>query len=180
MHQVSKEYDLLLPGITQRGGSWAEFGSGSGIFTLLIRNIAGPEVEIYSVDRDARALEKQRRAFAETYPQTRITYLHSDFTQPLNLPPLDGILMANSLHFVAFDRQQAVVEQLSAHLKPSGGKFLIIEYEAQRGNPWVPYPVDYASFEHLAYTAGLRDINRLAAVPSRFLNEMYSAAAVKP
>src|SRR5579859_5888163 len=80
---VSKERDLILPGIPHPGGVWADIGSGSGIFTLVLRDLLGPDVQLYSVDRDAKALDKQRRAFAERYPDTTITYLHADFTRPL-------------------------------------------------------------------------------------------------
>lgn len=172
---MSKERDLILPGIPRPGGCWAELGSGTGIFTLTLRGLLGSAVEIYSVDRDARALDKQQHAFAEQYPDTNIHYLHADFTQPLNLPPLDGILMANSLHFVPFARQEAVLHQIVRYLRPDGGRFLIVEYDADRGNLWVPYPVNYDAFVNLAGGVGLRDVRRLAAVPSRFLREMYSA-----
>lgn len=175
---MSKERDLILPGITQPGGVWADLGSGSGIFTLVLRRLLGPDVRIYSVDRDAKALDKQRRAMEAQFPATAITYLTADFTRPLGLPSLDGILMANALHFVPFERQGAVFRQLCGHLKPNGGAFLIVEYESRRGNPWVPYPVDYESFQFLAGEAGLHDIRRLAIAPSTFMSAMYSAIGV--
>jgi ubiquinone/menaquinone biosynthesis C-methylase UbiE len=175
---VSKERDLILPGISQPGGVWADIGSGSGIFTLVLRRLLGPEVRIYSVDRDTKALEKQHRAMDAQFPDTAITYLNNDFTRPLELPPLDGMLMANALHFVPFERQGAVFRQLRGHLRPDGGVFLIVEYESRRGNPWVPYPVDYESFQFLAGEAGLHDIHRLAIAPSTFMSAMYSAIGV--
>ena len=176
---MSKERDLIQPGVTRRGGVWADLGSGTGIFTLVLRELLGPDAQIYSVDRTARDLEKQRRAFDTAYPGTAITYMTADFTEALELPPLDGIVMANALHFVPFDRQQATFNRLAEYLKPEGGRFIIVEYEAQHGNMWVPYPVDYAAFEFLASNAGLRDMLRLSAVPSRFLNEMYSGLALR-
>lgn len=172
---MTKEHDLIQPGISRPGGIWADIGSGTGIFTLELRQIIGPQAEMYSVERDGHALDKQRRAVAARYPDAPIHYLQADFTRPLALPPLDGIVMANALHFVPFERQQAVLAALCTHLKPDGGRFLIVEYDAQHGNPWVPYPVNYDAFENLAVGAGLRDVRRLAAVPSRFLREMYSA-----
>lgn len=175
---MSKEHDLIIPGIPMRGGRWADLGSGTGIFTRTLRGILGAEAEIFSVDRDGGSLAEQRRAFAVEYPNANVRYLQADFTQPLDLPTLDGILMANSLHYVRYDRQQEVLRQIVTYLRP-GGSLIIVEYNARHGNPWVPYPVDYELFVSLAGKIGLQDIRRLAAVPSRFLNEMYAAQGVR-
>ena len=56
-----------------------------------------------------------------------------------------------------------------------GGRFVVVEYDADRGNPWVPHPFSYASWERLAVSAGLTDTRRLGRVPSRFLDAIYSA-----
>lgn len=176
---MSKERDLILPGIPAPGGVWAELGSGNGIFTLTLLDVAGPQITLYSVDRDAKALEKQRRAIEQHYPGASVTYLHTDFTHQLPLPPLDGVLAANALHFVKFDDQPDTVKQIAAYLKP-GGRLIIVEYDSQRGNPWVPYPIDFESFQYLAGEAGLQDIYRLALIPSSFMHAMYSAIAVRP
>jgi ubiquinone/menaquinone biosynthesis C-methylase UbiE len=171
---MGKERDLIKPGILRPGGTWADIGSGIGYFTLPLCDLLGPTAEIYSVDRDGRALERQERALTKLCPQGHVHYLRADFTQPLTLPPLDGMVMANALHFVKLERQEEVLRQLCTYLKP-GGTFIIVEYEARSGNPWVPYPVNYESFEYLAEAAGLRDVRRIAAVPSSFLREMYAA-----
>ena len=176
---MSKERDLILPAIPAPGGVWAELGSGSGIFTLTLLEVAGPQITLYSVDRDAKALEKQRRAVEQRYSGANVTYLHADFTKRLPLPPLDGLLAANALHFVKFDDQPDVIKQLAMYLKP-GGRLILVEYESQRGNPWVPYPIDFDSFQYLAGEAGLRDIRRLALIPSSFMHAMYSAVAFRP
>ena len=76
---------------------------------------------------------------AERFPATMFETLVGDLTGPLDLPPLDGLVAANSLHFVARERQVDVVRQLATHLRP-GGAFLVVEYDADRGNPWVPHP----------------------------------------
>ena len=177
---MSKERDLLFPGIPQPGGVWAEFGAGSGIFTEALYELVGPTAQIFAVDRDRKALQKNRNLFAGQHPEAQVTWLESDFTQPLDLPALDGLLFANSLHFVAFDAQPRVLRQASAFLKPGTGRLLVVEYEARRGNPWVPYPIDYENFEYLATETGLVNAHRLAIIPSTFMNEMYSALAMRP
>ncbi len=129
------------------------------------------------MDRDRRALGRQRESFARRFPETLVTYHPADFTQPLELPPLDGLLMANSLHFQS--RPLPVLERILTHLKP-GGRMLLVEYNADRGNPWVPYPISFAAWERLAVEAGLSDSRLLATYPSRWLREIYSALSLRP
>ena len=68
-----------------------------------------------------------------------IHYLVADFTRPLDLPPLDGIVMANSLHFTA--DKGPVLEQVRSYLVP-GGRLIVVEYNASQGNRWAYYPAD--------------------------------------
>jgi ubiquinone/menaquinone biosynthesis C-methylase UbiE len=176
---VSKERDLISQGIDSTGGVWADFGSGTGIFTLELRGLLGPTCEIFSIDRNGRDLERQRRAFAERYPDTNIHYIEADFTQPLDLPRLDGIVMANSLHYVPFHKQAAVLTQICSYLRWPGGRFIIVEYNAQAGNMWVPYPISIDAFLFMASQIGLHEARVLSVIPSRFLREMYSALAIR-
>ena len=175
---MSRERELLAPGITRPGGIWADVGSGVGYFTLALCQLLGPGAEIYSIDKNARAIEKQKRGLGKLAPNAHIHYVVADFTQRLEVPPLDGIVMANALHYVRMERQAPVLAAIAAHLKPEG-VFIFVEYEARFGNPWVPYPVNYSSFEYLASEAGLHDVRRIAALPSSFMREMYSALAVR-
>ena len=156
------------------GYTWADLGSGAGTFTLALADLLGPGGEIYSVDRDGRALREQERAMRSRFPQTVVHYQVADFTRPLSLPPLDGIVMANSLHFVPQAQKEAVVRQIRGYLH-SGGRFILVEYNADGGNFWVPYPLSYPSWERLASQAGFADTRLLGSVPSRFFKEIYAA-----
>jgi ubiquinone/menaquinone biosynthesis C-methylase UbiE len=128
---------LIRDGVPGKGGSWADLGAGEGAFTLALLDLVGPEAHVVAVDRDARAL-RALDGRAET--------LVGDFTRPLGLHHLDGVVMANSLHFV---REKApVLESVRRMLKP-GGRLIIVEYGADRGNPWVPYPFTYERWEKM-------------------------------
>lgn len=175
---MSKERDLISTGIPEAGGVWADVGSGTGIFTRELAALVGSTATIYSVDRDARDLERQRQSFARELPAARVQWLCADFTQPLALPTLDGIVMANALHFVPFARQAATLRALAGHLRRPGGRFILVEYNASAGNIWVPYPIDTERFARLAAQAGLGAPVVLHRVPSRFLREMYGALAL--
>ncbi len=163
---------LLRGGIAGPGGVWADLGSGTGAFTLALADLIGPTGEIYSVDKDQGSLREQERAMRARFPAVMVHYLAADFSRKLDLPPLDGIVMANSLHYQR--DKDAVLQLVRGYLRP-GGRMLLVEYNADRGNPWVPYPLSYSTWEAVARRNGFAETRLLARVPSRFLNEMYSA-----
>ncbi len=163
---------LLRGGIAGPGGVWADLGSGTGAFTLALADLIGPTGEIYSVDKDQGSLREQERAMRARFPAVMVHYLAADFSRKLDLPPLDGIVMANSLHYQR--DKDAALQLVRGYLRP-GGRMLLVEYNADRGNPWVPYPLSYSTWEAVARRNGFAETRLLARVPSRFLNEMYSA-----
>ena len=172
----SDHVNLLRNGIPKTGGIWADFGSGSGTFTLALAELLGPGGEIYSVDKDRGALRTQERAMQTRFPQTTLHYLTADFIRPLDVPALDGIVLANALHFQPYATQGRVVELLKSYLRP-GGRLILIEYDVDRGNLWVPHPLSYQSWEKLAGECGFAHTQLLATRPSRFLHAIYAAAS---
>ena len=169
--------ELLRGGVTGLGGTWADLGSGRGAFTLALADLLGAGSVIHSVDRDAGALRDQERAMRSRFPTADVRYLLGDFTGPLDLPPLDGVVMANSLHFQR-DRE-SVVRGVMGHLRP-GGRLIVVEYDADRGSLWVPYPFSFRTWEALAARLGLRDVRLIGRMPSRVLGAIYSAVAKAP
>jgi ubiquinone/menaquinone biosynthesis C-methylase UbiE len=156
---------LIKDGVGEAGGRWADLGAGEGAFTLALAELVGPEAHITAIDKDARALQSLEGRF-----EVRV----ADFTLPLDLNDLDGVLMANSLHFVR-DKQPVLkaVREMIRH----GGRLVIVEYGADRGNPWVPYPFTYPRWETMAARAGFKNTRLLKTVPSRWLGTMYSAVS---
>ncbi len=166
---------LLQKGVPRSGGIWADLGSGSGAFTLALADLIGPTGQIYSVDRDRGALREQERAMRASFPGTTIHYITGDFTRRLDLPLLDGIVMANSLHYVP--QKDPLLQLVRSYLRP-GGRLILVEYNTDRGNMWVPYPLSYRTWETLARQNGFAQTQLLATVPSRFFSEMYSALSL--
>lgn len=166
---------LLRKGIPTPGGVWADLGSGTGAFTLALADLIGSMGIIYSVDKDRASLREQERAMQMRFPDRTVHYIAADFTNRLDLPPLDGIVMANSLHYVR--KKEPMLRIIRGYMK-SNGQLLIVEYNADRGNPWVPYPFSYPTWETLARENGFEHTALLATVPSRFLGEMYSAMSM--
>ncbi len=165
---------LLAGGVPSTGGVWADFGAGDGAFTLALRDLAGPGAEIYAVDTESRALGSLRSTMERRFPGSALHLVSADFTQPLQLPPLDGIVAANSLHFVPSGRQVEVLEAWRRYPRP-GGRLVLVEYDADDGNRWVPYPVSFRRLADIAAAAGYSAPERLADRPTRILGRMYSA-----
>ena len=158
------------------GTTWADLGSGEGAFTLALADLLGPTGSIQTVDREARALEVQLGLLRDRFPDVPVTPLVADFTTPLELPELDGIVIANSLHFQR--DKLAILRLVRSYLRP-GGRLVLVEYDSDRGNPWVPFPLSYRTWEALADDAGFRETRRLGSVPSRFLGAIYSALSLR-
>lgn len=168
--------NLLRAGIPAPG-TWADFGAGTGAFTLALAELIGASGHIYAVDQDSGALHENQRAIQSRFPQVKVDYLHADFTRPLTLPPLDGIVMANSLHF--HRHKEPILRLMLDYLKP-GARFILVEYNVDQGNTWVPFPLSYLTWERLASSVGFINTQQIATYPSRFLREIYSASSQRP
>lgn len=165
---------LLRDGVPTSGGVWADFGSGTGAFTLALAELIGPSGVIYSIDKDRGALAQQERLMRERFPNLTAHYLAADFTRPIQIPPLDGIVMANALHF-QHDKDR-VVRLVRTYLKP-GGRLMIVEYNISSGNFAVPHPIPFRDWQTLARRSGFTATKLLATRPSRFLKEIFSAVS---
>jgi SAM-dependent methyltransferase len=172
-----RDYVALLRGaITSPGGTWADLGSGSGAFTFALAELIGPYAKIYSIDKDQRVLREQFHTMRARFPEVNVIYRTADFSNPLDLPPLDGILMANALHFIAPLQKPVIVKLIKSYLRP-GGRFVLVEYNVDQGNYWVPYPISYKSWESIARQSGFANTLLVSTNPSHFLKEFYSAVS---
>jgi len=163
---------LIRAGVEGAGPRWLELGCGDGAFTLALADVLGPVAEIVAVDRDPGALRTMTRRAGESFPTARVEARRADFTDGLPDGPFDGVLAANSLHFVR-DRSP-VLAAISLALAPEG-RLVIVEYDADQGNPWVPFPFSFASWRSEAAAAGFATPRLLHRVPSRFLGAIYGA-----
>jgi ubiquinone/menaquinone biosynthesis C-methylase UbiE len=165
---------LIAAGVERTGGLWADIGAGSGAFTLALRDLAGPDVDLIAVDRDRAGLQILRTTMERRFPGTRLRLLEADMAGHLALPPLDGIMAANAIHNIP--DQKALLRRWKDYLKPEG-RLIVVEYDAETGNRWVPYPLSFASFGEIARAAGFAAPVLLATRPSRWLGRIYSALA---
>lgn len=165
---------LIAGGIAAPGGVWADMGSGDGAFTLALRDIAGPDVRIYAVDSNQGVLRQLIDQVSRIFPDTNLIVQVNDMTGELDLPPLDGIIAANSLHFVEPRKQTSVLREWRSLLKPEG-RVVIVEYDAEQGNRWVPHPFTFRALQRMAANAGYQPPKLISTRDSHFLGGIYAA-----
>jgi SAM-dependent methyltransferase len=166
---------LLEGAVPHRPGIWADLGSGDGTFTRALAELLGSGSRIYAVDRDASALASlaRQKVGVEVIPVT------ADFTGPFELPGLegkllDGILLANALHFVS--DPGPVLGGLASRVRP-GGRVVLVEYDNRAASRWVPFPVPSAQWAALAEMTGLTAPVIIASRRSAFGGVLYVGVA---
>ena len=164
---------LIRDGAAGAGPRWLELGAGDGTFTLALAEVLGAPASIVAMDRDRDALGRLAGRLASQAPAAAVETHAGDFTAGLPTGPFDGVLAANSLHFVRDTRP--VLAAVRSVLAP-GGRLVLVEYDAERGNQWVPYPISFARWKVLAPAAGFAPPVRLHRVHSRFLDAIYGAS----
>ena len=171
---------LLEGAVPRRPGTWVDLGSGDGTFTRALEELVWSGSRIYAVDRDASALASLARhkvgAGVEVIPVT------ADFTGPFDLPgfdgqQLDGILLANALHFVSDPGE--VLGRLASRVRP-GGRVVVVEYDNRSASRWVPYPIHSVQWPALARLAGLTAPVITGSRRSAFGGELYVGVAGLP
>ena len=146
---------------------WADLGCGSGLFTFALANLLQPKSIIHAIDKSPVKLDASLPSNG-----VDIRTLQLDFiAEKLPFQQLDGILMANSLHYV---RDKAtLIQQLSECLQPDG-QFLVVEYDTDRPVPqWVPYPISFSSLQKLFADASVQHLGEHPSVYGRA--NMYAA-----
>ena len=110
---------------------------------------------ITAVDREKQWLEIEGANF-----------IRANFEKDeLQLEELDGILIANALHYVV--DKAALITRLERMF--SGEPcFIIIEYETDRRNPWVPYPIPFEKLKLLFVLLGYQSVLKINERPSAY------------
>ena len=149
---------------------WLDLGCGTGLFTLALAGNLPPGSKIIAIDKDEKALTKIPATVNNVVIQTMV----ADFVfDALDVKEVDGILIANSLHYVK--GKDILLKKLISSMK-TNGVFLIVEYDRQAGNQWVPYPLTIdaakALFKGLGYS-GFHVLNKRPSVFGGYY--MYAA-----
>lgn len=161
---------LIRDGVTDgTPQTWADLGAGKGMFSEGLASVLASG-RIIAVDKDQVAL----RTIALENPSVTLELVVGDISQT-TFPDgsLDGIVMANSIHYIR-DKGDCL-RRLTPALKATG-RIIVIEYDMDTPNPYVPYPVSFASLQGVAKRAGFGRCVRLAAARSVYQKRgIYSA-----
>lgn len=168
--------ELLADAVPSGGSAWADLGAGDGTFTRALVELLGPEARVHAIDRDRRAVAELER-LAKRLPGVRPRL--ADFSSPMDPPEgdegtLDGLLLANALHFVA--DAPVVLARLVRWLRP-GGRVVLVEYDRRPASRWVPHPIPAEDWPALARAAGLSRPAVVARRRSAFGGDLYVAIA---
>ena len=130
---------LIRDAVDGHNGVWADLGAGSGTFTRALASILDDDSRIYAIDRDPQAVQALSRWGAAHAP--RLVALTADLSRALDLAglvggPLDGILLANALHFMR--DHDAVLARLAQSLGPDGR--VVIVGTSSASHPSEPQP----------------------------------------
>jgi hypothetical protein len=155
----SEAISLIKNAITSNESQyWADLGCGNGVFTTALQTQLPPHSHLIPIDKERQNLPN---------------FVKADFEKDaLSLTGLDGILMANSFHYIK-DKTK-LIKKLETYFTVAP-TFLIVEYDTTRVNPWVPYPINYQNLQKLFIELGYTQINNLAEAPSSYGGSMYSA-----
>lgn len=169
---LTEAINMINPAFQDSGNieKWADLGCGSGLYTSAMAEILSDGSEIYSIDKDNQTLPIVN-------PGIKTEFIQHDFSKdlPKHIENLDGILMANSLHYI-LDKEQ-LLRNLKLKMKPKG-RFVIIEYNTQRANSWVPYPISFIELKELFAKLGYPKTEKIAQRKSVYRNDvMYAAIA---
>lgn len=156
----------LLREVTTSAGAvrWADLGCGNGLFTEALAHFLSRGSTIYGIDL-------RPSLYSDVVNGVVLVPLSGDFVE-MPLPAgLDGILMANSLHYVK-DKEDFLK-------KIAGRPLVIIEYDTDRPvERWVPYPVSHASLRDLLLASGWSKVERLGETSSVYGHaNIYAALA---
>ena len=171
MH-LEEAIQLIRSAVPEHESTWADIGAGTGLFTLALAECLKSGV-IIALDKNPHAL------WSLSVPKSvRLEIVEADFTQTLALPPLDGMIVANALHYA--QETQQVFERLMDAIRP-GGTCILIEYETQTPlDPWIPYPVSFAKFEALCEIAGFASPALIGKAASNYGHDhIYSARVTR-
>lgn len=169
--QLNQAIQFLQPAIPKQKGIWADIGAGSGIFTKALDQLLAKKSTIYALDRNIRSLNNLR------LENTELQVVQQDFNQKMDLPKLDGIIMANALHYSS--NPIKTLEPILDCLKPNG-LFIFIEYELNTPRPpWIPYPIPFNKFKEITKNLPVSLPVELNRLPSTFGNNYIYLAKIQ-
>lgn len=170
---IAEAKQLIENGISpaNKKSAWADLGCGNGTFTNALAELLKTGSTIFAIDQTA----------TDNFPtsdKVEIRFQKLNFEKDeLPFTKIDGILMANSLHYIK--DESALLQKLKSHLHENG-RLIIIEYDTEASNHWVPYPIPFQKLKKALTQAGFKYIQKISERQSIYRREkMYACLSEK-
>lgn len=152
---------------------WTDLGSGAGLFTKALASLLPQGSIIHAIDVNAKAGQKIPKEYNGVSIETSVM----DFSLgEFPFHGMDGLLMANSLHYVK--DKESFLKRMIDTLKDDGC-FLLVDYDMNKANQWVPYPLPIAAAEELFLKCKAGSFQVLNKRKSVFGEQMMYAVLAK-
>jgi len=184
--QLAEVTALIRGAVPAQAEVWADRGAGTGLFNLALAHLLGPGGQIFAIDQNPSALRQLADTITEHAGSGRATAARvmpvvADFQKLLSLPALfdvqlDGVLLANALHFVA--ESEELLSELAEVIRP-GGRSVVVEYDDRPASRWVPYPISRERLKRILPVPFFADPVVVGSRPSRYGGLLYAAAALR-
>lgn len=159
---------LIPPGsIVAKPQYWLELGCGTGTFTYALAHRLPANSSILAIDRSVQQLHSTA--------DVSITFQQADMRQFTPTKPVNGVLLANSLHYV--EEQELFLKKMMQWFQQDI-QILLIEYDTEQSSHWLPWPVSkqkVASFAN-RMSLSITFLGQRASVYQR--SQIYSAQLV--
>lgn len=172
--ELSTATNLIKPGVDSSSPqTWADLGSGPGLFAKALSSLLADQSTIYAVDK-----QSWMGKIDSLNKNIKIVQHEQDFNEYImHSTRIDGILMANAIHFV--EDKIKFLNVAFDHCLKADGRLILVEYNIDAPNPWVPYPVSFQSLAALGKKHSFA-ISKLGGAPSIFHPDgLYSALLSK-
>jgi trans-aconitate methyltransferase len=170
--QLNDATDLIKNAVTDNKypSIWADLGCGNGLFSYALSDLLVSGSCIYAIDKIIKPHHEL------TANNIEIKFQQANFiTDDLKLSNLDGILMANSLHYVK--EKITFLSKMKQYLSQTG-IFIIIEYDTLHANRWVPYPINFEQLKQLFAAIDYNDVAKIGERQSIYgTQNMFSCVA---
>ncbi len=151
---------------------WADLGCGSGLFTKILSARLCDGSIIYAIDKSGQLPD------VSVNQKVKVIGQQADFSKDdLQLQALNGVLIANAIHYVK--DKKALLQKLKPYLL-STAVFIIIEYETNNANQWVPFPIPFVDLKDLFLTEGYKNIQKTGERKSVYQAGYMYASLIKP
>lgn len=126
----SARFDVVAAVGLKENQAIADIGAGTGLYTLLFAEAAGPGGRVYAEDIEPKFLDliNQRAEDAGVANITAVLGREHDVSLPTN--SVDIVFIADTYHY--FEDREAVMKSVFEALRP-GGSLVIVDYDLQPG-----------------------------------------------